>query len=68
MGRKKGERRTTLVRVYEEFAEKLTQAAGERRLSVAEFTEKFTTSCVDKAHRDYIRAESKRISGGEHDS
>lgn len=65
MGRKKAsDKKTVMIRVYEDFAETLTQAAGERRLTVAEFTAKFTSPCVEKAHRDYIAAESKRLAGG----
>jgi hypothetical protein len=65
MGRKKGERRTVMVRTYEEFAEKVKQAAGERGMTAAEFCEVFLTPCADKAHRDYIRAESKKLSGSD---
>lgn len=65
MGRKKGERKTVMVRAYEEFAEKVRQASAERGLTAAEFCERFLTPCVDKAHRDYIRAESKKLAGGE---
>jgi len=65
MGRKKLERRTVMVRVYEEFAERVKQASGERGLTAAEFCEGFLSTCLDKAHRDYIRAESKKLGGGE---
>ena len=61
MGRKKSERNTTMVRTYVEFADTLRQAAGERNLSAAEFCEQFLQPCVEKAHRDYIKAESKRL-------
>lgn len=61
MGRKKGERRTVMVRAYEQFAEKVKQASGERGMTAADFCEVFLTPCVDKAHRDYIKAESKKL-------
>jgi hypothetical protein len=64
MGRKKGERKTVMIRVYEEFAETVKQASGERGLTAAEFSEVFLAPCVDKAHRDYINAESKKLARG----
>lgn len=63
MGRKKGERKTVMVRAYEEFADRVKQASGERGLTAAEFCDEFLTPCVDKAHRDYIKAEAKRLAG-----
>ena len=63
MGRKKGTRKTVMVRVYEETANLITQAAGERRLTAAEFCESFLTPCADKAHREYIKAEVERLKG-----
>jgi len=63
MGRKKGERRSVMIRAYEEFAEKVKQASGERGLTAADFCERFLTPCVEKAHRDYIKAESKKLGG-----
>ncbi len=65
MGRKKGERKTVLIRVYEDSAETINQAASERRLTVADFLESHAMSCIEKAHRDYIRAEAKKLDGGE---
>jgi hypothetical protein len=65
MGRKKGERKTVMIRTYEDFAEMVLQAAGERRLTAAEFCDRFLTPCVQKAHRDYIRAESRKLTEGE---
>jgi hypothetical protein len=64
MGRKKGERKTVMVRTYEDFAEKVKQAAGERGMTAAEFCGIFLAPCVERAHRDYINAESKKLSGG----
>jgi len=63
MGRKKGERKTVMVRTYEGFAEKVKQAAGERGMTAAEFCDAHLSPCVERAHRDYIRAESKKLSG-----
>jgi hypothetical protein len=65
MGRKKSERKTVMIRAFEEFAEKVKQASAERGLSAAEFFEAILTPCVDKAHRDYIDAESRRLKGGD---
>jgi hypothetical protein len=65
MGRKKGERRTVMIRTYEDFAELVLQAAGERRQIAAEFCDRFLTLCVKKAHRDYIKAEWRKLSEGE---
>jgi hypothetical protein len=64
MGRKKGERKTVMIRAYEDFAERLKQAAGERGLTSADFLDLFLAPCVEKAHRDYIKAESKKLAGG----
>jgi hypothetical protein len=64
MASKKADRKTVMVRAFEEFAEKLKQASGERGLTAAEFCEVHLTPCVDKAHRDYIQAEAKRLAGG----
>ena len=61
MGRKKRESKTVLMRASERFAEQVKQAAGERGLTAAEFCEQFLQPCVEKAHRDYIKAESKRL-------
>jgi hypothetical protein len=63
MARKKLEAKTVMVRTYEAFAEKVKQASGERKMSAAEFCEQFLTTCVDKAHRDYIQREAKRLAG-----
>jgi hypothetical protein len=65
MGRKKSEQRTVMIRTTEGFAEMVKKAAGERGLTIAEFCDKFLTPCADRAHRDYIKAEAKRLSGGE---
>ena len=65
MGRKKGERKTVMVRAYDTFVEKVKQAAGERGLTAAEFCEQLLMPCVEKAHRDYIKAEARRLGGGE---
>ena len=65
MGRKKGERKSVMIRAYEDFAERVKQASGERGLTAADFCEQFLTPCVDKAHRDYIKAESKKLGGGD---
>jgi hypothetical protein len=64
MGRKKGERKSGMMRVYVEFLELVSQAAAERRITVAEFSERFLTPCADKAHRDYIKSEHKKLAGG----
>lgn len=64
MGRKKGERKTVMIRAYEDFAEQVKRAAGERGLTAADFCERFLTPCVDKAHREYITAEAKKLAGG----
>lgn len=61
MGRKKGERRTVMVRTYEDFAEKVKQASGERALTAAEFCDRFLLPCVEKAHREYIKNESRKL-------
>lgn len=63
MGRKKAEKKTTMLRVYEDFAEKVRQASGERGLTAADFCERFQTPCVEKAHREYIRNEAKKLAG-----
>lgn len=65
MGRKKIERRTVMIRVYEEFAEKVKRASGERGMSAADLCEQLLTPCVERAHREYIKTESKKLSGGE---
>jgi hypothetical protein len=52
------------IAVYEDFAEKVKQASGERGITAAEFGERFLTPCAERAHRDYINAESKRLEGG----
>ena len=65
MGRKKGEKETVLMRVYKNEADEINQAASERRLTVADFVAGHLKSCVEKAHRDYIKAESKRLEGRE---
>ena len=65
MGRKKGERKTVMVRTYEGFADRVKKAAGERGLTAAEFCDRFLLPCVDRAHRDYIRSESKKLAGDE---
>ena len=64
MGRKKGERKTVMVRAYDKFAEKVKQASGERGLTAADFCDQFLTPCVEKAHRDYISREAKKLAGG----
>lgn len=46
-----------------DFAEKLKQAAGERGMTAADFCDRFLSPCVEKAHRDYIKAESKKLAG-----
>jgi hypothetical protein len=61
MGRKKGERKTVMVRTYDEFAERVKQAAGERGLTAADFCDRFLTPCVERAHREYIRAEAMKL-------
>jgi hypothetical protein len=63
MGRKKGSRKTVMLRVYEENAELILQFAGERRMTAADFLEKFLLPCGEKAHRDYIVSESKKLKG-----
>lgn len=55
-------RKTVMVRVYEDTANAITQAAGERRMTAADFCETFLSPCVEKAHREYIRAESEKLS------
>jgi hypothetical protein len=65
MGRKKRERKTGMIRVYDDFVAMVLQAAGERRLTAADFADQFLKPCLEKAHRDYIRVEAKRL-GGEH--
>lgn len=65
MGRKKGEQQTVMVRAYKAFAEKVRQAAGERGMTSADFLDRFASACVEKAHRDYIKAESKKLGGEE---
>jgi len=64
MASKKADRKTVMVRAYEAFAEKVKQASSERGMTAAEFCESYLTPCVDKAHRDYIQAEVKRLAGG----
>jgi hypothetical protein len=64
MSRKKRERKTGMIRVYEDFVEMVLQAAGERRLTVADFCDQFLTPCLERAHRDYIKSESKKLAGG----
>lgn len=61
MGRKKGEKKTVMVRAYEVFAEKVKRASAERGLTAAEFCDQFLTPCVERAHREYIKAESKKL-------
>lgn len=63
VGRKKSDRKTSLTRLYDSSSKKLKHAAAERQLTVAEFFEAFVEPCVEKAHRDYIKAESKKIEG-----
>lgn len=68
MGRKKSEGdpapKGTMMRVSESFAEKIKRASGERGLSATEFCDEFLTSCIDKAHKEYIQQEAKRLAGG----
>lgn len=64
MGRKKSDRKTVMLRAYEDFVERVNQAAGERRMTSADFLDSFVSPCVDKAHRDYIKAESKKLAKG----
>jgi hypothetical protein len=63
MARKKPEKKTVMVRLFQDFAEKVRQASGERGMSAAEFCEKFLSPCLEKAHRDYIKAEARRLGG-----
>jgi hypothetical protein len=63
MGRKKGERKTVMIRIYDADAQTVNQAASERRMTVADFFGKHLVPCADKAHRDYIKAESKKLEG-----
>lgn len=69
MGRKKSEGdlapKGTMMRVSEAFAEKIKRASGERGLTATEFCDQFLTPCTDKAHREYIQAEAKRLAGGD---
>jgi hypothetical protein len=65
MGRKTVERTTVTIRTYADFSEIVQRTAGERRMTAASFGERFLTSCVERAHRDYIKSESKRLSEGE---
>ncbi len=65
MGRKKNDRKTVMIRAYEEFTKKVSQASGERGLSAADFCEQFLTPCVEKIHRDYIEEESRKLASGE---
>jgi hypothetical protein len=64
MGRKKGTRKTVMLRVYEETAETVLQFAAERRLTAADFVEAYMLPCGEKAHRDYIEAESRKLQKG----
>jgi hypothetical protein len=61
MGRKKGNRKTVMIRAYEDFSEKLKQASAERGLTAAEFFDQFCTIIVDEAHRGYIMEESEKL-------
>jgi hypothetical protein len=65
MGRKRGEKTSTMIRVYTDFADQVRQAAGERGMTVGEFLERFAGPSVAKAHKDYIRAEAKKLAGEE---
>lgn len=55
--------RYALLPVYEGTARFLKQVAGEYGLSVPEFCDRFLLPCVERAHKEYIRAESKKIEG-----
>jgi uncharacterized protein (DUF1778 family) len=61
MGRKKGERKSVLIRVYEESAEAINQAASERRMTVADFVESKMLPCAEKAHREHIEEEYRKL-------
>lgn len=65
MARKKDERKTVMVRTYDDFAEKVKRGAGERGISAAEFCDRFLVPCVDRAHKEYITREAKKIAGEE---
>jgi hypothetical protein len=65
MGRKKGERSTVLIRIYEDNLEAIRQAAGERNLTIAELIDQHAMPCIAKAHRDYIKAEAKKLGDGD---
>jgi hypothetical protein len=61
MGRKRSERKTVMVRVYDDFAEKVRRAAGVHGLPIAKFCDRVLMPCIDAAHRNYIEAESRRL-------
>ena len=61
MGRKKSERKTVMVRVYEEFAAAVNLGAQERWITAAEFCEQFLAHAVAKARADHAKAEAKRL-------
>lgn len=65
MGRKKGEQETTLMRANRDFVELVKRASGERNMTVAEFCHRFLLPCAEKAHRDWLHAELKRMEDGD---
>ena len=64
MGRKKANRKTVMIRAYEDFSAKLKQVSAERGLTAAEFCDQFFTIIIDESHRKYIEGESEKLAAG----
>lgn len=64
MGRKKADRETKLIRVYGEFAQRVNLAATVRGMTVADFCETFLGPSLERAHREFIEAEAKKLDKG----
>lgn len=58
-------RRTTLVRVYEDFAEMVASAAGADRLSYADWINIHLMPVADRISRDAFTKRGRRPKGGD---
>jgi len=55
----------SMVRLSDEFAEALSDAAGMEKLSAAKFADAHLLPIVRKRYRDAVLKEAKRLEGGE---
>jgi hypothetical protein len=61
MGRKKADRKTVMIRAYDDFAKKLKQVSAELGLTAAEFLDQEVIVVLDETHRRYIHEESEKL-------